>query len=95
MSSLETIFSFLKEAKKFNDVNKNALQKQIYQNRWKNLFLSLVYLLFFSALLLVGLWKKNYFSIFQWYIFVSSIIFFSAIGLFTFLNYVYIIVKKK
>ncbi len=92
---LDKILYFFRKAKEFNEKNKESLQKQVYEHRWKNLCLSFIYILGFAAIFCLGLWKKNYFSIFQWYIFASLVIFFSAIGLFTFLNYLYIIIKKK
>jgi hypothetical protein len=92
---LDKILYFFRKAKEFNETNKQSLQKEVYEHRWKNLSLSFIYILGFAAIFGLGLWKKNYFSIFQWYIFTSLVIFFSAIGLFTFLNYLYIIIKKK
>ncbi len=92
---LDKILYFFRKAKEFNEKNKESLQKEVYEHRWKNLLLSFLYLLGMAGMLALGLWKKSSFGWLQWYLFVFSIIFFSAIGMFTLINYLVILFKKK
>jgi cation transport ATPase len=92
---LDKILYFFRKAKEFNETNKQGLQKEAYEHRWKNLLLSFLYLLGMVGMMALGWWKKSLFGWLQWYLFVFSIFFFSAIGMFTLINYLVIILKKK
>ena len=81
--------------REFNKKNKPQLQTEAYQHRWKNLVLSVIFLIVMVGVLLIGYAQRIRFSWESWYVFVVLVSFLILVSFFTVVNYLVIIIRKK
>ena len=96
MPALQNWLAAAKAIKSVNDVGKDAWRKKMFQNRWKNFITVWIFLGVCGLFLFLGhTQKSHFFTIVHWYLYMGLSYFFSAIGMYTMLSYLKMIVRGK
>jgi hypothetical protein len=92
---LDNVKKLVQMTQQFNAIHKDAVQRDAYEHRFKNLSIALVFCGFFGGSLTLAYWQRFRFDLINRYVLFIVLGFLFLCGMVMVINYLVIIFKKR